>query len=1334
MQNHHSGCLARKLMLAGVASTVCSFSLPTTSLAQNTIVPDTTLGNEASQVVPFAPNPAIDLIQGGAERGQNLFHSFEAFSVGNGNGAYFVTPNGEIGHVFSRVTGANPSNILGVLGVVQASGVGLIETDAALVLINPNGILFGENASLDLNGSFTATTASGVQFGNIGSFSTVDPQAPSSLLTIAPSAYFFNQLNGTATATASIQVSGADLQVLDGENLTLLGGNLAINDSFLFTPGGRIELGGLSNAGIISLNADGSLSFPDTAPRADVAITNQSAVSSSAPDGGAISIQANEIELIESRLSIFISGETGFDDAQAGNLSIQATGNVSVNNGNVLNSVVEGAEGNGGNVFLSANNLEVVNTSQITTSTSGVGNAGSITLEISGTAKLDNILVQSSVFSEAIGNGGNVNVSANNLEVINNAVLGTFSEGFGDSGNIVLSILETVRLDGDRTSANGLRTSIYSNLSPGGVGAGGNIDLFATNLEITNGAQIFTLTGGNGNAGNINLDISEIVLIDGFLTFDEELSSNIASDVFFGAMGNGGNIDITATNLQVANGARISTSTFGMGDAGNIILNVSDSARFEGATPVNGTASGVFSLIGPEGIGNGGNIEITTTTLEVLNDAELAALVAGTGEAGDIILTVADIARFDDFGRASSQIQGRGDKAGGDVQITTTTLEVLNGSQLTASTFGEGDAGDVVLEVAGTARFDGSIPSGEGIPSGAFSDVGEQAIGNGGNVEITASNIEITNGAQITAATLGIGDAGNVVLRIAETAQLDGVDPFGGDGASGISGGVGPASLGSGGNVELTATNLEVTNGAVITTSTFGNGNAGNTILSIAETARFDGVNPFGGSSASGAFSGVEPGGIGNGGNLILEANNLEIFNGALLAASTNGEGNAGNVIITITETARFDGVNPFRVDSSSGVSSDVNFEAVGDGGSVMITARNLDVTNGAQIGSSVFGQGSAGNVMIDIAETARFEGAFERATVLGGSGAFSSIEPGSSGSGGNLQINATNLVVTDGASLSAATFGEGDAGNVILNIADTAVFDGINLFGGTTLDGQIAASGAFSSANLGATGDGGDVQITASNLELTNGARLSAGAFNEDNAGDLLLNVSDQIYANDGTIRTNALAGSGGQIDITAGNILLEGDSDIQTFVLSGAGGGGNITITTDLLIALNDSDILAFADDGAGGNITLQTPAFFGENFTLDSLNADPATLDGNNRVDINATGAVSGLVSIPDVSFVENSLNDLTENIVATDQVLVGSCITRAGDDQGTFVNIGSGGLPTRPGDTVVSNYDTGEVQPLNDSVSQTGWQPGDPITEPTGAFALADGRLILSRECN
>ena len=159
-------------------------SLGDCALAQ--IIPDTTLGNENSTVTSTG---ALDQIDGGATRGANLFHSFQEFNIGNGRSALFSNPPG-IENILSRVTGANPSNILGMLGVSGGN--------ANLFLINPNGIIFGQNASLNVGGSFVASTANAVQFGNIGFFSATDKNIPSPLLTINPSALLFNQINQNA--------------------------------------------------------------------------------------------------------------------------------------------------------------------------------------------------------------------------------------------------------------------------------------------------------------------------------------------------------------------------------------------------------------------------------------------------------------------------------------------------------------------------------------------------------------------------------------------------------------------------------------------------------------------------------------------------------------------------------------------------------------------------------------------------------------------------------------------------------------------------------------------------------------------------------------------------------------------------------------------------------------------------------------------------------------------------------------------------------------------------------------------------------------------------------
>ena len=138
-----------------------------------------------------------------------------------------------------------------------------------------------------------------------------------------------------------------------------------------------------------------------------------------------------------------------------------------------------------------------------------------------------------------------------------------------------------------------------------------------------------------------------------------------------------------------------------------------------------------------------------------------------------------------------------------------------------------------------------------------------------------------------------------------------------------------------------------------------------------------------------------------------------------------------------------------------------------------------------------------------------------------------------------------------------------------------------------------------------------------------------------------------------------------------------------------------------------------------------------FFGENFTLDSLTADPDTLENNARADINATGAANGVIIIPDISFIKNSLSDLSDTIVSPDQILIASCISRTGQDQGTFNVTGSGGLPTSPISDILSTYPTSQIQSPTETTTQ--WQLGDPINEATGIYELTDGRLALSQDC-
>ncbi|MBD2537010.1 filamentous hemagglutinin N-terminal domain-containing protein, partial [Nostoc flagelliforme FACHB-838] len=167
--------------IGGYVSLVGILSIGVSDRVNAQIVPDNTLGAEGSVVTPNVNIRGIqsDRIDGGATRGANLFHSFQEFNVGEGRGAYFANPTG-IENILTRVTGSNPSNILGRLGVLG---------EANLFLINPNGIVFGPNASLDIQGSFLATTADRIKLGDSGYFSATQPQT-SSLLSVSPGALF----------------------------------------------------------------------------------------------------------------------------------------------------------------------------------------------------------------------------------------------------------------------------------------------------------------------------------------------------------------------------------------------------------------------------------------------------------------------------------------------------------------------------------------------------------------------------------------------------------------------------------------------------------------------------------------------------------------------------------------------------------------------------------------------------------------------------------------------------------------------------------------------------------------------------------------------------------------------------------------------------------------------------------------------------------------------------------------------------------------------------------------------------------------------------------------
>lgn len=390
------------------------------------------------------------------------------------------------------------------------------------------------------------------------------------------------------------------------------------------------------------------------------------------------------------------------------------------------------------------------------------------------------------------------------------------------------------------------------------------------------------------------------------------------------------------------------------------------------------------------------------------------------------------------------------------------------------------------------------------------------------------------------------------------------------------------------------------------------------------------------------------------------------------------------------------EGIARANVQLSNSASIDVRSDG---GGSIAINAQDINMKGGEQ-GRSILRAGIAPNSSSPEAIAGDINiNATDNITVSQESRILNQVASTGVGNAGNINITTTNLTLTNGGRVSASTFGRGNAGNLIID-ADT--------------------------------------------LQLKDGGTITAQSRGTGIAGNIIIDLKNNLNADNGQIITQAEESRGGDITITAGeNIFLRNNSDIRTTLSTTADSGGNINLNANAIVALEDSDILAFAPQGRGGNITFNTNAFLSDSLfnttaqTTDSLTESELNeLDGNNRVDVNATGSISSgnISGIPDISQLQNSLTQLTTNAIDTEAIVASSCVAPSRERKGTFYIVGQASLPYRPGEAVPSVYSAVGVQPIPQETPPTPrWKKGDPIIEPTGVYLLEDGQRILSREC-
>ena len=1152
---------------------------------------------------------------------------------------------------------------------------------------------------------------------------------------------------------------GGDIDISNVSRLSVLDGAELTASTF-----------GVGNAGSLSIEAD----------RIEVSGSNGDTPSSiavqvnSGARGNAQTLTLNAQQLLlqdggQIRVSTFGKGDAGALIIQANEIDLVGDNPIGGNPSGLFAEVEPNATGTGGDINISnVSRLSVSDGARLSATTFGAGNGGTLSIEadrieVNGSDDAGNpSIITAQVNSGAIGNAQALTLNAQQLLLQDGGRISVSTFGAGNAGDLIIQAneIELIGVNPIRGNPSGL----FASVAPTATGTGGDINISnVSRLAVLDGAELSASTLGQGNSGTLSIEADRIEVSG---SDDEGNPSVIGAQVGLGAIGNAQTLTLNAQQLLLQEGGQIRVSTFGEGNAGDLIIQANE-IDLVGVDPINGFAGGLFADVEFNATGTGGDINISNVSrLSVSNGAQLSASTFGAGNGGTLSIEAdrIEVSSSDDEGNPSVITAEVGPGAVGNAQTLTLNAQQLllqEGGQIRVSTFGEGNAGDLIIQ-ANEIDLVGVNPI-RGNPSGLFADV-DIATGTGGDINITnVSRLSVSNGAELSASTFGAGNGGTLSIE-ADRIEVSGSDDEGN--SSVITAEVGPGAIGSAQTLTLNAQQLLLQEGGQIRISTFGEGNAGDLIIQANEIDLV-GVNPIAGSS-SGLFASVESNAIGTGGDInISNVSRLSVLDGARLSAETFGAGNGGTISI---EAERIEVSGSDDEGNVSSITAEVRRRATGNAQTLTLNAQQLLLQEGGQIRVSTFGEGNAGDLIIQASDSI---------ALRNDSNISSAVERGATGDANRILLQTPDLALRNGSQISSSTNGTGNPGIIRVRNADDITLDnsqisveigseGIaNSPGGIRLEGRSLSLTNNSSitASTEGVGDAGDIVITGDNLEMSDDSAISSSSTfepnNDDsaiatrqlqrfatqarttddpssNAGNITIRLTEDALLTDSDITTEATAFSGGDIDLTARNIRLRGDSDITTNVQSGIGGGGNITITADAAIAFDDSDILAFAADGQGGNIDLsETPAFFAENFDPAVIDADPTGLDGNDRADINASGGVNGVVTLPDVSFIQNSLNDLPQGVINTESLIANSCVVRNADGSSTFVITGNEGLGDRPGNLPSPHYSLGEVQTVDTDQMENSdpineWR-GDPIIEPQGVYRLPNGELVISHAC-
>lgn len=1023
-----------KILLAGLG-TLAPLTLSTSFPAYGQISPDGTVPTNVT-----GADGRNFTINGGAQAGGNLFHSFRDFSVPTGGSAFFNN-GADINNIINRVTGGSLSNIDGLL---RANGA------ANLFLINPAGIVFGPNARLDIGGSFMGTTASGLLFADGTEFGVFDGTGTPLLTVSQPVGLQFRGTPGEIRVqgggegirtTPEIIDTTVGLRVGSDRTLALVGGDLVLEGGTLKTTGGRIELGSVGDGGSVSLTPTSNgwtLGYENAASFRDIQLSQRASVDASGAGGGDIQVRGRGVTMADgSRI-------------ESSTLGAQPGGTVTVNaeyleitgSSNLYSVVISSATGKGSDLIIKAERL-VVRDGGIASETVGDGNAGNVIVDASELEVNSSRISSSSRDLDSInvnGNAGNISINANSLIIRNFGLITSETKTSGNAGNININASE-VEIDSSTIISNSFSIEENANIS---VGDAGNIIIDANSLIVRNGGMIASGTTTSGSAGNISIESEYVEVTD--------RNSAIASDSIFtpenanATVGNAGNVVIDTNRLIVRNQGSIFATTTTSGNSGDIDINASevevDNSLIKGTSLALGENN-------PQLIsGNAGNINIEANRLIVRNGGQILSNTETSGNAGSININASQL-NIDERGVIAADTSSNG--SGGEINIDAFKILMRNQSQITTGTL--------------------------------------ESSSNAGSININTSQLVVRDVSLISSSTIrGDGDAGSISINASEFIE------FRGNAGLNVLGDIGDA-----GSVIITTDRLTLQDSGNVVTGSSGTGKSGNLTVKASEIE----VIGFGSGLIASTLNlgeNTEPQGRNEGGNLTIITDRLTVRDGGNISVSSLNQDNAGNIHVTASEFVRLSGTSPdgirSRLGANAGTSPTGGTGA--DSGSITIRAGQLIVEGGAIVEANNLGSGNAGNLEVTAGNIQLDSGILAALANSGGNITLNVPEGninmrGSSGilasafeTGGNVNINTQFLIASPGENNDITANADGTGGRI--DITANGVF-GIE-FRDTEAPGFNNTNDITASSTFGRDGEvtfsSPDVDLSAGLVELS--------------------------------------------------------------------------------------------------------------------------------------------------------------------------------------------------------------------------------------------------------